>query len=630
MSKNKLITRLTNQGYHIDICSLTKDQIATIENDLTIIPNILDATKEELEKAKFPVYKYSDDKLDLIVPRYYGVSKFGLANTEEFDSEEIDVTFTKQLRDVQKAVCEQCIQYMQRNGGGLLSVPCGFGKTVCAIYIAQRLGLKTLVVVHKTFLIEQWIESILNFLDIDRSKVGIIKQKQCDIVNKDIVVGMIQTISKRSSKSSFRDNLEGFGLVIYDEAHHVACKFFSKSLLITGAQYTLSLTATPYRGDGTIKVMYWFLGGTMYRERFKINKNMIVKIINYKSTDKKMFTVKQRWIKGKMRPDVVKMTSNICKLKSRNKTITDSITKLRSDPARKILVLSGRKDHLEILKNDVDADIQKDIDKGLLDEGEIYSCYYIGSTKPSARREAEERGDIIFATTNMANEALDIKHLNTIILASPKKDVMQSVGRILRTILKTGDVRPLVLDFSDDLDVLGKWLKIRMAIYNSCKYEIENYYLKDDKFKTSLEYKGISLDDVEVHHKDPYIHTAINKHNAITNSFKKDIAKFQKMTKLLDEKFNSAPTDLSKTQDLFKTDHKILCDLEYTNLSDILNVKPLTDKDFTTEIIKKADENTNLNIDEDICQDTETNERTVMQAITNKNYTKAIFTKKLF
>ncbi|VBB18057.1 superfamily II DNA or RNA helicase [Yasminevirus sp. GU-2018] len=629
-------TKLTNQGYHIYVTSISKEKIKEIETDLTVVPYRLDATKAEMEASKFSLFKYSKNRLELIVPRYYGVGKFGPADEEEFETEDIDIAFTKTLREIQTAVCERCIKYMKRNGGGLLSVPCGFGKTVCAIYIAHRLGLKTLVVVHKSFLINQWMKSILDFLNIDKSRVGIIRQKKCDVVGKDIVIGMIHTIAKREYKNVF----DNFGLVIYDEAHHVACKFFSKALLKTGSQYTLALTATPYRGDGMIKVMYWFLGGTMYRESIKINKNVIVKVINHRSTDQKLFSTKKKWLKGKMRADTGKMTTNICEIDTRNQTIIDTINHIRrTEPERKILVLSGRKAHLDKLKEGVDKAIQEDIDAGIIDDEEIYSCYYIGDTKPVDRQEAEERGDIIFATYDMAHEGLDIKHLNTVILASPKKDVMQSIGRVMRTILQTGDVRPMVLDFADDIHAIGGWLKIRQAIYTKCKYEIENYYLVDDKFVTSFEYNGIDLTKEDVHHEDSFINYAINKHNMIHNRWKRDIETFERLCRLheqqLKEKEGGEPivTEPYTVNTKFnRVEYKELNHMEFTKLEDILFVPKLKEEDFDRKIIKDVGENDPLDLDADMEVDLKDamNEISVMQAIKRKDPRNVMPTRKLF
>lgn len=188
-------TKLSCFGYHIDPKEITNEQYRKIIDELTVYPYKMEITPEEIQATKFSIYKKTDDG-ELIVPRYYGISRFGKPQTQSFDSEEIDIHFTKTLREKQQIVCDQAIKYIKRNGGGLLSVPCGFGKTICALYIVQKLGLKTLVVVHKSFLIKQWIKNALEFLDISESKIGIIRQKKCDIIGKDIVFGMIQTIAK--------------------------------------------------------------------------------------------------------------------------------------------------------------------------------------------------------------------------------------------------------------------------------------------------------------------------------------------------------------------------------------------------------------------------------------------------
>lgn len=631
-------TSLDSQGYHINITSITKDQLNEVMNDLTVIPYKLDATKEDMEKSKFSLYTYSKDRLQLIVPRYYGINKFGMPQEEAFESEEVDLAFTQTLRDIQTVVTEKCLKYMKKHGGGLLSVPCGFGKTVCALYIAHRLGLKTLVIVHKSFLIKQWIDRAKEFLNISDDRIGIIRQKKCDVEGKDLVVGMIHTIAKRQYEKSIFD---GFGLVIYDEAHHVACKFFSKALMKTSAQYTLALTATPYRGDGMIKVMYWFTGGTIYRERVKMNKNVIVKIVNHRSTDKKLFIPKKKWLKGKIRADTGKMTTNICQIDSRNQKIIDMINHMRrTEPERKILVLSGRKAHLDILKQGVDKAIQEDVDSGFIDEDETFSCYYIGETKDADRQDAEERGDIIFATYDMAKEGLDVKRLNTVILASPKKDVVQSIGRVMRTILKSGDIRPMVIDFADDIYAINNWLKTRTIIYSKCKYEVQHYYLKDDKFQTSLEHHGIEVTKDDIHHKDGFINRAINNHNVSMNNLKLDIKKFrdiclkieavkakttvQKLDPLVEEGLYRSPVE--------DETYRILDDVEFTELRDILYVSKLTVNDFDRKIIKDVEDDEVIDIERDLEFDKEEveNEISVLQSVKTKTTKLVMPKKKLF
>jgi superfamily II DNA or RNA helicase len=75
---------------------------------------------------------------------------------------------------------------------------------------------------------------------------------------------------------------------------------------------------------------------------------------------------------------------------------------------------------------------------------------------------------VIIATYAMAAEALDIKTLTTLLLATPKTDIIQAVGRILRV----KHERPLVIDIIDTHEVfISQWQK-RRKYYASNKYKI--------------------------------------------------------------------------------------------------------------------------------------------------------------
>jgi superfamily II DNA or RNA helicase len=585
-----IITFLTHKGYHISVKSITKHQYKNIINELTVVPDILDATSTEIKKAQFTLYTHNDDKEEIIVPRYYGISRFGIPLNTVFNPVSINIQFTKTLREKQQLIMNKALNYIKKHGGGLLSVPCGFGKTVCALYLAYKLGLKTLVVVHKSPLLNQWIDRAKEFLNISDNDIGIIRQNKCIVENKSIVIGMIHTIAKRN----YQDIYNKFGFVIYDEAHHVCCKFFSRSLLKTGAKYTLALTATPYRGDGLIRIMYWFNGGTIYQEKMKINKNIIVKMIKYKSTDK-LFEPKKRWLKGKVRSDTGRMTTNICNIKDRNNSIVNIINHIRiNEPDRKILILSGRCNHLNILKEKTDILINQDINNGLIEEGEINSCFYMGKTKSLDKQFAEEKGDIIFGTYDIANEGLDIKHLNTIILASPKKDIVQSIGRIMRKVLCVGDIRPMIIDIGDDLDAIANWINLRNNIYRKCQYEIQHFYLKNNTFLSNIEYNGMKLTDNDIHHKDYYINNIINQYNQDMNDFIDDIKKYRYICSIY-----SDPKTLYHNPTIENKIYIVFEDVEPTKLKDILYIDKLTEKDFEINIIKDGsnDKKINLNLD---------------------------------
>ena len=360
--------------------------------------------------------------------------------------------------------------------------------TMLAIYISWALGLKTLVVTHKEFLMDQWEERITNFTD---AKVGRIRQNVIDVENKDIVIGMLRSLSIREYPTEI---LQQFGLVIYDEVHHTGSRVESQALLHTSAQYTIGLSATPDRADGMTKIINWHVGDILYEMEKKYNYRVLVKKIFFRSNDP-LFKEKKTWFQHRFAPNHVTMTENITKIKTRNLLIVNMIDVLKS-MGRKILVLSYRVEHLELLKKMVDDKIKLD------GETHIYNSYfYMGKTKRGEKKLAEKDGHIIFATMQLAEEGLDIQHLDTVIFALPvsiqkdkknkkkiksSKALIQSIGRILRNDkLEELTQIPLVIDISDMFSIYSSWSNKRNEIYGKKNWYMQNYYWEDLEFLNS-------------------------------------------------------------------------------------------------------------------------------------------------
>jgi len=93
--------------------------------------------------------------------------------------------------------------------------------------------------------------------------------------------------------------------------------------------------------------------------------------------------------------------------------------------------------------------------------------YYVGGMIEAALKESETK-IVIIATYSMAAEALDIKTLNTLIMATPKTEIEQAVGRILRE--KHGS--PVVVDIIDEHSTFrNQWTK-RKSFYKKQNYKI--------------------------------------------------------------------------------------------------------------------------------------------------------------
>ena len=439
-------TYLSRRGYSVIKNDMNSTQLHQLRKDLTVKPFI---NKDyPSDSSPFPVYLESHRKIYL--PRYYGIEKYGQAIYDSLkDGESINVKFTKNLREVQLKIVETYLDISKKIGGGIISVPCGYGKTVIALYILAQLGVKTLIIVHKEFLLNQWKERIEQFLS--DYKIGRIQGSVFDIKNKNIVLGMLQSISMKEYPE---DAFESFGLVIFDECHHLGAEVFSRALFKTSCKYTLGLSATPKRTDGLQKVFEWYLGNIVYRIKKRSQEEVDVKVIKYYVEDNNYSKIELNY---QQKPNTSKMMNNICYYEPRNILIVDEIKKCIDDN-RKILVLSNRKSQLETIFNLINNYCEKG--------------YYLGGMKEKELKQSEKK-QLLLATFSMAEEGLDCKDLDTVFLVSPKSNIEQAVGRILRKEVDNRDKIPLVVDLIDCFSTFERQGDKRLKFYKRNKYKTE-------------------------------------------------------------------------------------------------------------------------------------------------------------
>jgi superfamily II DNA or RNA helicase len=221
------------QGYSIFKDTLTIEEQHALRKELTVGAYI---PKSPIQPIPFPIYRESP--LKLYVPRYFGLEKWAGIQVESKISpgHAISLKFMGDLRDYQQVIVEKYLKAARNSGiggGGLLDVDPGKGKTVMALKIVECLATKTLVVVHKSFLSNQWKERIEQFLP--GARVGIIQGQLIDIDNKDIVIAMVQSLSMKEYPQS---TFESFGLTIFDECFtYETCIHTSDGVLKIGQLY---------------------------------------------------------------------------------------------------------------------------------------------------------------------------------------------------------------------------------------------------------------------------------------------------------------------------------------------------------------------------------------------------------
>jgi superfamily II DNA or RNA helicase len=346
--------------------------------------------------------------------------------------------------------------------------------TIVALKVIVTLKVKTIVLVNKEFLMDQWEDRIEHF--IPEAKVGIIQQDKIFVEGMDIVIGMIHSVSKKDyDENVFKD----FGLAIVDEVHHSSAKMFSKSLPKIACPYTLGLSATPERKDGLSYVFYYYLGDLFHWEKRTGFNNVIVKQLKL-SSKSDFYLTKYRTVFGKEYKNTQAMVGQICVFKDRDILILE-ILKILVKQKRKILLLSDRREHVEYFNNELlpKASLRNSENKFV-----TYGLYY-GKAGGTSRKdhkkmlEASSKCDIVLGTNMMASEALDIPDLNTLILTTPVTEVEQASGRILRKFHET--INPVIVDLIDGFGNFTKHGKMREKYFKSEDYIIQSCNIDLDK-----------------------------------------------------------------------------------------------------------------------------------------------------
>ena len=434
-------TYLGQKGYTISKKNVTAQQIQEIKSDLTVKPHVHGAPSMG-QPVTFPAYRESTQKI--YVPHYYGVEKFGAPREYKIsEGENIDLEFNGSLRDYQQPVVQKYLDHVLKNSatasGGLLELPCAFGKTILSLNIIAKLKKKTFIIVHKEFLMNQWIERIQEFLP--KARVGKIQGQIIDIDDKDIVLGMLQSLSMKEYPTSI---FESFGFVIIDEVHHISSEVFSNSLFKIVTKYMLGLSATMNRKDGTTKVFKMFLGPILFKGERDEKRDVVVRAIEYQVDDDD-FNHEITDYRGN--PAFSTMITKLCEYNRRSEFILRVLSDmLIENPAQQIMILAHNKSLLKYLHDAIQH-------RGLATVG-----YYVGGMKEAALKQTETK-KIVIATYSMASEALDIKTLTTLIMCTPRSEIQQSIGRILRE----KHSEPVVVDILDSHTLFkNQWKKRKL------------------------------------------------------------------------------------------------------------------------------------------------------------------------
>ena len=441
---------LTIQGYRISKKNVPN--LHHLRGVLTVKPYVPSVFVKPQFVPRYPVFVETDT--DIYVPKHYGVETYGPYTDSSRDVAKTDSKywkFTGELRETQQDVVKSYLCPEPRDG--ILSLQTGGGKTVCALYIASRLEVPTIVLVHNTFLRDQWVDRISAFLP--QARIGTVQGDTLDIKDKDIVVAMLQSIClKDYPKNTF----ERFGLVIVDECHHIASEAFSQSIPKLTCKHMLGLSATPERKDKLMHVINWFLGPILYRSNTtdKVDEKVKVEVYEFEPEDESYNSVIYN-SSGVMFTSL--MINKVVEYEPRNKMISELLEDVFEEKERNILVLTDRVDHTKVLFEMLPEYIQKE------------ACILGRNVKAEQREEWCQTKRILISTYQLCKEGFDVPTLNTLIIATPRPDVDQIVGRILRVEKTKRKVDPLIIDIVDP--AFRRQFQERLSLYNKRSYNVQ-------------------------------------------------------------------------------------------------------------------------------------------------------------
>lgn len=444
------------RGYYNVLKASLQSPLPALQKCFTAVPRSFGGPQKK-RPAGYPVWR--DNGQYLCVPRHVGLHMFGSAGLRNLTVAGEPLShpgcFAGELRGFQRDIVEHVSGRYRRAGplpeGAVVVASCGTGKTVMTIALICEMGRKTAIVVHQDFLLQQWKSRIEEFAP--SLSVGIVQRDRVEVEGRDVVIFMMHSLVMQEGSRYPRSTFEPFGLLVFDETHHLAAKMFIRSAGLFPSQYRLGLTATPDRPDGLGYLVTWVLGPVVCRAQ-RGSANTAVKVIPH-AYPAEYPVLRDRF--GQVA--YVRMVSALVGDTRR----TDYLCRLvaavvRDNPRRCVLVASDRIKHLTEMMRRCDS---------LLPDG-VRTGMYVGASTKKKKAAREENGKlcrVLFTTFRMGEEGLDLPRMNTLVLASPKKRVEQLVGRITRG---NGDhpLEPLVYDvYEPRVPLFASMYKKRRATY---------------------------------------------------------------------------------------------------------------------------------------------------------------------
>lgn len=433
-----------DSGINFPIQSLSKSFISKLKSFASFenpqIKLLLSLRKPLYNTPKY-LKGYEESSEFLTLPRglkekLFEYLNYNLVKYKIIDNRVFEKIETKRILFTLRAEQEDAIKEILKYDSSICVAPPGFGKTLIGAKIFEQRAVKTLIIVNKNMLLDQWISRFVDYFGYKKSDIGFLGKSQ-NRLNGNIDIATMQSLN------NIPELVENYTQVIVDECHHIPALTFEQIVKNFKGKYILGLSATPNRKDELDPILYQQLGNISYeykKPKTHTNRLLVIKTEFISSADNYAAIINE-------------LVSN----EDRNRQIVKTI---KENIDRKILLLSDRIEHLNLLEN-------------ILKEEKIDFVSVHGSQNKKEQVENMQKvktSSLILATSSFFGEGIDFPHLNTIIFATPISfygRLIQYLGRIGR-----GNQECLAIDFLDSKNaMLNSTYKKRLEGYKAMHYK---------------------------------------------------------------------------------------------------------------------------------------------------------------
>lgn len=324
---------------------------------------------------------------------------------------------------------KKAIDYMLRNNSGILQLSPGVGKTVISIYMIAERKKKSLILVHRDSLADQWRDRFIQFTSLENDDIARLSSTTfVEDLDKPIIISTTQTFVSllKRKKEDFLIALNDakVGIFIADEVHtSVGAPTFSECSIHMPSKYTYGLSATPYRYDGNGDIIEYHLGHIFVDDDTEgtMDARVTVILLDYQ-IDTPYRTMYIRYGGEFQRARYLNLMK---KSEPFQEAIRGLLSRLKND--RNLLCM------VERIK--------------LIDE--LYSWIPSDNKSKFCASAKNDQLDyqVTFATPGKCRDGVDAPHKDCVVMTSPISNIEQLTGRVVRKI--EGKNTPIIIDMID-------------------------------------------------------------------------------------------------------------------------------------------------------------------------------------